>query len=149
MFSCPVMMMRLSVLHDYVVVLFTLCGLNCVVNSEVWANFRKRIQYFSLQTFWLVIAGKAQVLLVTLTMALLSLSIPVSHDSEPVCTIQGPETSWEKWNSAIFKVNNNGCFSYCAMSAVKKVLSQVALNLLNTSVTGLFICLLLLVSKQL
>ncbi len=39
---------------------------------------------FSQQTFWLVIEGKTQVLLIELTMVLFYSSVPVSNDSVPV-----------------------------------------------------------------
>ena len=48
--------------------------------------------------------GKAQVLLITLTMALFCSSVPVSHDSVTVSQhtqYQDPETEAAKWNSAI------------------------------------------------
>ncbi len=63
------------------------------------SQLNRLIDLFWTGTFWagiaLVVVVKAQVLLITLMMALLYSSVLVSHDSEPACTIPGP------WNFLI------------------------------------------------
>lgn len=70
----------------------------------------------SLPTFWVVIAEQAQVT-ITLTMAVLHSSVPVSHDSVNQPT-QYPGTEAAEWNLDIisFMIFKFLCFSYCDMS---------------------------------
>ncbi len=58
-----------------------------------------------------LIAGKALVLLITLTMSLFYWSVPVRHYSEPAWTIlyQDPETEAADWNSAIINFTIDTC----------------------------------------
>lgn len=62
------------------------------------ANVKKSVSSM-MSSQWLVIVGKPQALLITLTMALFFWSVPVSHDTMipwPTCTIPGPwnRSSW-------------------------------------------------------
>ncbi len=73
----------------------------------------------SQHTFRFVAVGKAQVLLITLTMALFCSSVPVSHDSVTVgqhARYQDPETEAAKWNPAIINFIIYLCFFYRDMS---------------------------------
>lgn len=105
---------------EYVMSVFTLCKTfsqlkpTCV---EVVYETTSHTNYF-----WVwsqVKVGKAQVLLITLMTALLS--VPVSHDSEPECTI--PETKAAKRNSAVINLIVSTCaflLWHVKMSSIKK-----------------------------